>query len=160
MTVDFFETKMLHWPDSMFSFIREEGVLVSQDAFGMHLASVERFADELPDWILDYEAKKYYGNILSPYSPLILKLFDRIQKAGLDIRIILPDHGPVWRQSRGKILDFYQTYAKQKPSNKALVVYDTMWNSTEIMARAVAEGIGSTGCPVDLLHIRVTIEAT
>ncbi len=95
---------MLHWPDSMFSYLKEEKLLFSQDAFGMHLASSERFADEVDESILDYEAATYYANILLPYSQLIISLLDKVEKAGIPIDIIAPDHGPIWRKDLGRIL--------------------------------------------------------
>lgn len=146
-TLVMLETRMLHWPDSMFSFLKEEGLLFSNDAFGMHLASTERFADELPLDILEYEAKKYYANILLPYSSFVLKLAQKLPGLGLDIRMVLPDHGPIWRRADGIqwIIGKYVEWAGQKPRAKAVILFDTMWGSTERMTRAVAEGLGEAG---------------
>jgi len=144
----FLETRMLHWPDSMVTYLAEEELLFSQDGFGMHLASSERCADEIDDDILEYEGEKYFANILLPYSALILKLLDRIGSLDLNISIIAPDHGPIWRKDLGKILGFYSQWAGQKPTKKAVVVYDTMWESTDLMARAIGEGLAAGGaCP-------------
>jgi flavorubredoxin len=140
MTLAFTETRMLHWPDSMFSYLNEEKILFSQDAFGMHLSSEERFADEIGSDILNYEAATYYANILLPYSPLVLSLLEKVKASGLAIDIIAPDHGPIWRRKLGGILEQYASWAEQKPTNKAIVLYDTMWHSTERMARAIEEG--------------------
>jgi len=150
----FLETRMLHWPDSMFSYLEEEKILFSSDAFGMHLASSERFDDELDQSILEYEAGKYYANILLLYSPLVLKLLDKVGKLGLDIKIIAPDHGPVWRSKLNWILGLYKKWAEQKPTKKAVVVYDTMWQSTAKMAVAIAEGIVSEGVSVKVMKLR------
>ncbi len=153
MTLTFMETRMLHWPDSMFSYLKEDGLLFSQDAFGMHLATVERFADEVEESILNYEAATYYANILLPYSPLILNLIDKVDRSGLDIRIIAPDHGPLWRKDLGKILGSYGTWAQQKPTSKAIVLFHTMWHSTELMARAIEEGLIAGGARVKVMSM-------
>lgn len=153
LALHFMETRMLHWPDSMFSYLKEDKLLFSQDAFGMHLACSERFADEVDDATLEYEAATYYANILLPYSQLILKLLDKVEKSGLDIAIIAPDHGPVWRRDLGKILAFYKKWAQQKPSRKAVVLYHTMWHSTELMARAFEEGLVSGGAQVKMMSM-------
>lgn len=153
MELSFMETRMLHWPDSMFSYLKEEKLLFSQDAFGMHLASMERFADEVDDAILDYEAATYFANILLPYSPLILGLLEKVKESGLDIQIIAPDHGPVWRKDLGKILGLYKTWAEQKPTKKAIVLYHTMWHSTELMARAIEEGLIAGGAHVKVMSM-------
>ena len=93
--IQFFETRMLHWPDSMMSYLLPDKILFSQDGFGMHLASGARFADELDPCVVDFEAAKYYANILLPFSPLVLKLLERVTSAGLEFSMIAPDHGPI-----------------------------------------------------------------
>ncbi|MCD6571115.1 MAG: FprA family A-type flavoprotein [Deltaproteobacteria bacterium] len=153
MNLSFLETRMLHWPDSMFSYLGEEKLLFSQDAFGMHLASSERFDDEIDGSILRYEAATYYANILLPFSPLILKLLDRVGKSGLDLKIVSPDHGPIWRKDINMILDLYSKWAIQSPTKKAVIVYATMWHSTEIMAEAIAEGLSAGGVRIKLMNI-------
>jgi len=152
-TLTFLETRMLHWPDSMFAYLNEEQLLFSQDAFGMHLASLERFADECDPAILAYEAATYYANIILPYSPLVLKLIERVTAAGLSFRTIAPDHGPIWRKETGGIIGSYAKWAAQKPEAKAVVVYATMWHSTEMMARAVSEGLAAGGLGVKLMSM-------
>jgi len=153
MNLSFMETRMLHWPDSMFSYLHEEKLLFSQDAFGMHLATGERFADEISRDIIEYESATYYGNILLPYSALISKLLDKVAASGLDIRIVAPDHGPVWRKDLPWILSLYRRWAEQKPTDKALVVYQTMWHSTELMARAIEEGLSAGGARVKVMSM-------
>ncbi len=152
-TLSFINTPMLHWPDSMFSYLKEKRILFSQDAFGMHLASGKRFADEITQYILSEEASKYYANILMPYSTLILKLINKLDSLNLQIDIIAPDHGPIYRNSENIewILNMYSSWASKKTiSNTAVIVYDTMWQSTDIMARAIAEGIELTGASVTM----------
>lgn len=153
LNLAFVDTKMLHWPDSMFSYLPERQVLFSQDAFGMHLAGAERFADEVHDWILNYEATKYYANILTPVSPLVLKLLERVAGMNLDIKYLCTDHGPVWRRDLDSILGKYQEWATQDPTNKAVIVYDTMWGSTALMANAYAEGVQAGGGCVKLMPL-------
>lgn len=156
MEAVFMETRMLHWPDSMVTWIPSAKVLFSQDAFGMHLASYERFADDIDDAVLDFEAGKYFANILLPYAQLIPRLVDKVQKAGIEPAIIAPDHGPVWREPDdiAYIVQSYLEWAAQKPRAKAVVVYDTMWGSTDLMARAVSEGLSSEGADVRLMSLR------
>ena len=152
-SLTFLETRMLHWPDSMFAYLNEEQLLFSQDAFGMHYASLERFADECDPAILAYEAATYYANIILPYSPLVLKLIEKVTAAGLSFRTIAPDHGPIWRKETGGIIGSYAKWAAQKPEAKAVVVYATMWHSTEKMARAISEGLAAGGLGVKLLSM-------
>ncbi len=147
----FYETRLLHWPESMISYMPEEKILFSQDGFGMHLANYEVFADEIEESILFEEGKKYYANILLPYSKLVLKLLENIKNLGIEIKILAPDHGPIWRKDIDKYINWYEKWAKQEPEKKAVVVYATMWGSTELMARAICEGISSKGVEVKLM---------
>jgi flavorubredoxin len=152
-TLAFMETRMLHWPDSMFAYLMEEELLFSQDAFGMHYASLERFDDQVDPAILAYEAATYYANIILPYSPLVLKLLEKVTAAGLAFKIIAPDHGPIWRRDIGGIIASYGRWAAQKPTAKAVVVYATMWHSTEKMARAISEGLAAGGLGVKFMSL-------
>lgn len=147
------ETRMLHWPDSMFSYLPKDKILFSQDAFGMHLAASARFDDEIDPAILDYEAATYYANILLPYSPQVLKLLDRVGTLGVEFRVVAPDHGPVWRSNIGGIIESYARWAAQEPTKKAVVLYATMWHSTELMARAISEGLADKGITVKLMSL-------
>jgi flavorubredoxin len=152
-TLTFMETRMLHWPDSMFAYLKEEELLFSQDAFGMHYASLERFDDQIDPAILEFEAATYYANIILPYSPLVLKLLEKVTAAGLSLKIIAPDHGPIWRRDLGGIVSRYAKWATQKPTAKGVVVYGTMWHSTEKMARAISEGMAAGGLHVKLMSM-------
>jgi flavorubredoxin len=153
MTLSFLETRMLHWPDSMFSFITEEKILFSQDAFGMHLATSERFADEIDQSILDYEGATYFANILLPYAQLVLKLVEKVGNLGYEFAIVAPDHGPVWRKDFDRVIQRYSAWARQGPLKKAVVVYATMWHSTELMARAISEGLAQSDVDVKLMSM-------
>ena len=152
-TLTFLETRMLHWPDSMFTYLNEEQLLFSQDAFGMHYASLERFADACDPAVLAYEAATYYANILLPYSPQVLKLIEKVKSAKLSFKIIAPDHGPIWRKETDAIIGRYAEWAAQKPEGRAVVVYATMWHSTERMARAISEGLAAGGLRVKVMSM-------
>ncbi|MDP8255255.1 MAG: FprA family A-type flavoprotein [Candidatus Alcyoniella australis] len=152
--LQFFETRMLHWPDSMFTFFADEGVLFSNDGFGMHLASSERFDDELDQQMMVWEAAKYYANIILPYSPLVLKLLDALPSLGIEIKLIAPDHGPIWRSKIPLILDLYRQWAQQNYYNKAVIAFDTMWHTTEKMAMAIGEGLSTAGVSVKLMPMQ------
>lgn len=156
VTLSFLETRMLHWPDSMFTYLPAAGFLFSQDAFGMHLATLERFTDEIDEAILTEEARRYYANIILPYSPLVLKLIDRVQKMGLDLKMIAPDHGPIWRKNLGNIVGQYVRWARQEPEAKAVVLFGSMWGATEQMARAVGEGLGAAGLKVKVMSVNAS----
>ena len=152
-TLSFVEARMLHWPDSMLSHLARRKVLFTNDAFGMHLASSERFVDEVPEAVWRYEAAKYYANILLPLSPIVAKLVEKLPGLGLDIDLIAPDHGPLWRERPTQIVELYSSWAAQRPARKAVVVYDTMWQSTARMARAVGDGLTAGGVSAVLMPL-------
>lgn len=154
-TFSFIETKMLHWPDSMVTYLDTAKMLFSQDAFGMHLAGSKLWADEYPEFVLDYEGRKYFANILNVQSAKVLDLLNALPGLNLDIAVIAPDHGPLWRKNLGWILDLYRDCAEQKPAPRALVAYSTMWHSTEKLANAIADGIRSTGVMVEVADLAV-----
>ena len=152
----FVETRMLHWPDSMMAYYGGDQVLFSSDGFGMHLASSERFADELDDAVLEYEAARYFANILLLFSKQVTKALAKVAELNLPLEAIAPDHGPIWRESPEHIVGRYAEWALQKPTKNAVVVYDTMWQSTALMARAVAEGLAAGGATPRLLSARAS----
>ena len=154
-TVQFLETRMLHWPDSMFSYLQEDKVLISSDAFGQHFASSERFDDEVDFSELMEQTSKYYANILTLYSPLIRKLLAKVREMGLEIDLIAPDHGLIWRTHINDVIHAYDDWSQNKGKRKALVIYDTMWKSTEMMAKAITTGIDTTGVSVKLINLAV-----
>ena len=153
-TLSFLETRMLHWPDSMFTLLKEDQILFSSDAFGQHLASPAQFDDEADEAALWLQAKKYFANILLLYAPKILKLIEDVSAMGLAPRMICPDHGILWRKDPMAIVNAYREWALQKPAKRAIVVYDTMWHSTEAMAEAVTAGLAAEGVPAQPIHIR------
>jgi flavorubredoxin len=155
-TLTFIETRMIHWPDSMFTYLNENQILFSSDGFGQHYAGPEKFDDQLDEPTVMYHAKKYFANILLLYSTHIQKLLDKVTSLGLEFKMICPDHGIIWRQDPGKIVDAYIKWCRQESENKAVVVYDTMWHSTEQMAHAIVSGISREGVPAKPVHLRKT----
>lgn len=156
-TLSFMEAPMLHWPDSMFTYMVEDKILMPNDAFGQHLASSGRFDDEVDHHVLMEEAVTYYANILTPFSPLIVKKIQEVVAMKLPIDIIAPSHGIIWRKDPMKIVTAYMDWCTGKTvKNKAVIVFDTMWGSTDKMARAIGDGIASEGVEVKLLKLRST----
>ncbi len=149
----FIEAPMLHWPDSMFTYLPEDRVLLPNDAFGQHLATCQRFEDEIGEEVMK-QAAKYFANILWPMAPLIIKKIDEIVKLGVSIEMIGPSHGLIWRQNPNRIIQAYLEWSHGKTEKKILVVYDTMWGSTEILAKAIVKGLIEEGVETKLLHLR------
>jgi len=144
-TLSFIEAPMLHWPDSMFTYVKEDQILLPNDAFGQHYATSFRFDDEVDQGVLMDEAAKYYANILWPFSALVVKKIEDVQKMGIPIKIIAPSHGIIWRKDPIKIVNAYSSWGKNETKKKIIIVYETMWGSTEKMARKIAEGITTAG---------------
>ena len=153
-TVQFLETKMLHWPDSMFSYFPEDKLLISSDAFGQHWSTSERFDDEVDKAELMAHASKYYANILMIFSPNVRKLLEKVAEMGLEIDMIAPDHGLIWRENVGEILESYGRWARQEAKQKAVIVYDTMWKSTETMAKAIYKGLLEEGISIKMMDLK------
>ncbi|MFO7752004.1 MAG: flavodoxin domain-containing protein [Desulfobacteraceae bacterium] len=152
-TFSFLETKMLHWPDSMFSFLKDEGILFSSDAFGQHIASGATYDDEIGNEVITH-ARKYYANILLAYSGRVQKLLQTVTDAGLEFKMICPDHGIIWRDNPSAIISAYDRWSRQMPSEKVVILFDTMWKSTSKMARAVARGVEDENVDVRLMNTR------
>ena len=153
-TIKFVETRMLHWPDSMVSYIPQDKLLISNDAFGQNIASTERFGDQYDRSELLDAIREYYYNIVLPFSPQVLKAIDLL--GGLEIDMIAPDHGLIHRGPEGVkfILDTYKAMAEQKPQKRAVIVYDTMWKSTETMAYAIGSGLEELNIPVRIMSLK------
>jgi len=156
----FLETPMLHWPDSMMTYVREDKLLISQDGFGQHLASAGRFDDEFiscsSESALEDAVKDYYANILMPFGTLIKSKIAEIQKLGLEIDMIAPDHGVIWRQDPGKIIKMYLDMANGKADLRVVIIYDTMWHSTEQMTLPMLQGIKDEGVDVKVIKLRAS----
>jgi flavorubredoxin len=155
-TLRFVEAPMLHWPDSMFTYVVEDKILMPNDAFGQHLASSERFDDEVDPHVLMEEAKTYYANILMLLGGPITRKIQEVVQMGIPIAMIAPSHGIIWRSNPSKIIQAYLDWSAGKSANKVVIVYDTMWGSTDKMARAIAEGATSQGATVKLLKMRAS----
>ena len=151
-SLQFVETPMVHWPESMATYVPEEKLLFSMDAFGQHYATDERFDDEADLPTVMEEAKTYYANIVMPYGRAVLQTLDKL--AGLDIGMIAPSHGLIWRKNSAVILANYRDWANHRPKPKVLVVYDTMWESTGAMAQAILDGASQPGVSASLVSIR------
>ncbi|HIH92782.1 TPA: FprA family A-type flavoprotein, partial [Methanosarcina acetivorans] len=130
-TLMFLEATMLHWPDSMETFLKEDRILFSNDGFGQHIATSKRYDFEVGDVIPD--AAEYYANILMPFHMPLLRFMGVLDKMGVDPLQIAPSHGIIWKQDLKKILEAYRAWANGEVNEKVLVIYDTMWGSTEIM---------------------------
>ncbi|HCX78169.1 MAG TPA: MBL fold metallo-hydrolase [Firmicutes bacterium] len=155
-TLRFIETPMMHWPDNMVTFIPQKQILLSNDAFGQHLAWSHPFDDQNDMEVIMAEATKYYANILTPFSKIVAKKLQEIAAMNLDIKIIAPGHGIIWRSHPDKILAAYGRWANAEAGEKVLIVYDTMWGSTEKMARAILDGIARAGIPAALFKAAVS----
>ncbi len=137
----FVEAKMLHWPDSMMTYMTGENILFSNDAFGQHYASQSLFNDTVDSGELYHEAIKYYANILAPFSPLVTKKINELIGMNIPVSMICPSHGVIWRDDPMQIVNRYLKWADDYQENQITVMYDTMWNGTRRMAEAIAEGI-------------------
>ena len=140
-TMTFIETPMLHWPDTMFAYLDNEKTLFSSDAFGQHLASEFLYADEVEQNQLFDEALKYYANILAPFNVMVNKKINEILNMNLEISMICPSHGLIWRKNSETIIKKYLEWSNLYSENQITIIYDTMWNDTRKMAEAIAEGI-------------------
>ncbi len=155
-TLTFIEATMLHWPDTMFSYLSGENILFSNDGFGQHFASDSLTNDTVDAAALYEEALKYYVNILNPYSPLVRKKIDEILALGLPVSMIAPSHGVIWRDDPMQIVEQYRKWADAYQENQITVLYDTMWESTRTMADAIADGIRSADPDVRVKRFKVS----
>ena len=151
-SLHFVQTPMLHWPDNTVAFMPEEGILFSSDAFGQHYASSMRFDDEVPEEKLFHEAAKYYANIVLPYGAQTCKAVETI--APLKPKILAPAHGLIWRTLTEKVASKYADWGAQKLENKAVIVYDTMWHSTEAMAQTITKAFAAEGMEVEQMNLQ------
>ena len=151
-TLSFVQTPMVHWPDNMVTYSDFDRILFSNDAFGQHLASSQRFADEvgLPEVMV--QARKYYANIVMPYGKQVTKALAAVE--GLELNLIAPAHGVIWRSHISEILTAYREWSSGEPQERAVVVYDSMWHTTEAMAVQVAEAFVDCGVPVELCDLK------
>ncbi len=159
-TLTFLETPMLHWPDSMFTYVREAKLLFSQDAFGQHYASTAMFDDELARLAshsgLEDATIDYYANILMPFGNLIKSTIKKLNDLCMEIDMIAPDHGIIWRKEPQKAIQMYSDMASGKTNLRALVIFDTMWHSTEKMTQPIILGIRDEGVDCKVVKLRAS----
>jgi flavorubredoxin len=154
-TIRFVSSPMLHWPESMASFIQENNILISNDIFGQHWATSERFDDEVDQGELFWQAAKYYANIFLPMSGAVRKFMEKLRALNVKPSMLAVDHGLVWRAGIDKIFERYDRWSRQESRPVAVIVYDTMWESTAKMARAIGRGIAGQGASVKLFDLRI-----
>jgi len=152
--LNFVQTPMVHWPDNMVSYCPEEKLLFSNDAFGQHIASSERFDGEYPYNVMMHEAAKYYANIVMPYGRQVAKALEVVE--GLDIEIICPSHGLILKDYIPEIIDRYKKWCANEVEKKALVIYDTMWGSTETIANEIQDAFDKKGYKTRMFNLQHT----
>lgn len=154
-TLRFVEAPMVHWPDSMFTYVVEDRVLFPNDAFGQHYASQERFDDEvIGDPELMFMARDYFANIVLPYSSQVRKVLGAVADMGIEPEIVAPSHGVVWRSHFADIRAAYERWTGGVSDERIIVVFDTMWGSTRRMAEAIAEGVAAAGMRVNVYDLQ------
>jgi flavorubredoxin len=152
----FVTAPMLHWPDSMFTYLTGRNILMPNDAFGQHYASSGRFNDEVDMIEVYQEAIKFYANILTPFSDLVIRKIDEFKKLNIPVDIIAPSHGIIWRKDPLQIVNKYYEWASGGNDGSAVIIYDTMWNATEKMAQAIGEGLAKEGVKFKLFNMAVS----
>ncbi len=150
--LNFVLTPMVHWPDNMVAYMPEEKILFSNDAFGQHYASSERFDDECPLEVIMEQAANYYANIVMPYGMQVNKALQ--ESAPLEIEMIAPSHGIIWRSHAKEVVAAYAKWVSNQPEKKALIVYDTMWNSTEIIGKMITEAFEEKGYKYIVMNLQ------
>lgn len=150
----FHQTPMVHWPDSMVTYIPQAKLLLPNDAFGQHLASYQRFDDEVGWDIVHEEAAKYYANIVLPYGKQVSKALEAL--GGLEIDMIAPSHGIIWRSYCSELMKVYHQWSSHQTQEKALIVFDTMWGATKEIALILKEGLEAAGVPVVIRFLQTS----
>lgn len=153
-TLAFLDAFLLHWPDSMFTLLVEDGILFPNDAFGQHLCFPQRFDHEIPEYVLMDATKKFYANLITPLSKLVLKKFNEVTELGLleQIKMIAPSHGQIWTDPM-KVIGAYSAWATGECEDKITIIYDTMHYSTQHMAHEIAEGAMAEGYDVEIFFL-------
>ncbi|MGF7186673.1 flavorubredoxin [Desulfitispora alkaliphila] len=151
--VIFVEAKMLHWPDSMMTYLTGDNILFSNDAFGQHYATSSIFNDEAEMDEVYQEAIKYFTNILTPFRPMLLKKIEELKKLNLPIQMIAPSHGIIWRDNPMQVVEKYVEWASDYAEPRVTLLYDSMWDNTEIMTKAIAKGLHAAGVDYKMHHM-------
>lgn len=158
-TLTFIEMPLIHWPDNMLTYVAEEKIAFSNDAFGQHIASYDIFDDAHGVVKCIDKAKDYYANIVMPYGLQVANKLKQIKEMGLEIDMIAPAHGVIWRTYINELLDAYMDFATFKSQDKAVIIYESVWQHTQQMAEALAEGIGRNGVCVKIFKCSMTSPA-
>ena len=153
-TLHFVQTPMVHWPDNMVTYSDADQILYSNDAFGQHFATTKRFDDENDLCETMKQAKKYYANIVQPYAAQAHKALEAVK--ALDLKMIAPSHGVIWRSHVADILEKYEAWTTNQVVDKAVVVFDSMWHSTELMAREITDAFIAEGISAQLIDLKAT----
>jgi len=158
-TLQFFHAPFVHWPETMVTYDRKDGILFSCDAFGGYGALRGTiFDDQCQDQSFYIkESLRYYANIVAKFSSNVLRAIEKL--SGLDIRVVAPSHGLVWRKDPGLIVELYRKwagYASGAPEKGVTLVYGSMYGNTEKMMNAVAQGISSTGVELEIFDVART----
>lgn len=151
----FIEAPMLHWPDTMFTYLSGDNILFSNDAFGQHLATDKVWADLVDPCVLHYEMMKYYANIIAPWGKSVDSKVKELKGLNLPIEMIMTSHGASWRKDIPKVIDTYAAWANEYKENRVTIVYDTIWGGTRIMAESIAKGIreADKDVTIDVLNL-------
>jgi len=152
----FIEAPMLHWPDSMFTYLTGHNILFPNDAFGQHYSTEFRFNDQVCEDELIEEALKYYVNIITPFSSQVTRKIQELLSMNLPVAMIAPSHGVIWRKDPLQIVSKYQEWATQVPEKRAVILYDTMWHATRRMAEAIGDGLAAENVPHKLFHLAIS----
>lgn len=157
VTLSFLPVPMVHWPDSMFTYCPEQACLMPNDAFGQHIASSARFADEIGIELVAEEAITYYANILMPLGSQVAKAIAKVAELGWAPKVIAPSHGAIWRERDiPALIDVYDRCTAGETEPKVVIAYTTMWGSTDVLARAIADGAASAGAEVKVFDLAVS----
>lgn len=151
-TLSFVTTPMVHWPDNMVTYSDVDKILFSNDAFGQHFATTKRFDDENDMCEVMKQAKKYYANIVWPYGMQAGRALAAVK--GLELKMIAPSHGCIWRSHIDEIIAKYEEWTTYQTQEKAVVVFDSMWHSTESMAREICDAFIAEGISAQLIDVK------
>ena len=152
----FVEMTMIHWPDSMLAYVKGANLVLSNDAFGQHYSPSSLFNDEVDTCELYQEAIKYYANILTPYSALIKKKIEQIKAMNLDIDMIAPSHGVIWRDNPLQIIEKYYEWSQDYQEPHAVIIFDTMYHATKMMAEEIGRGLANKGVKYKIFNVATT----
>lgn len=155
----FVDMQMIHWPDSMITYVKGAATVLSNDAFGQHYAGISLFNDEVETCELYEEAIKYYANILTPFNLLIKRKIEQIRALELPIEMIAPSHGVIWRKDPMQIVDKYYEWAQEYDEGFVVIIYDTMYDATKSMAEAIAAGLAKQGAKYKIFNVALTDES-